>query len=547
MVLAVAFAAAALASYYTAAMVAVTALVWGAGELLRHRTGRARFVALAGAAAGAVSLLLLVVSLPYLGRRRENVWQAMPELVVAGFGEVYRRAAWVLVVGNGFVGALLAAAGVCAVRAGDPALRAAARLGLVVSLAGIVFMLGPEQSVAGVRVPLPFALLTAGVGSFFRTPWRFVVVAGFGMAVLGAVALELACRRLGGRSAATLCVAALALIVWTRGLWLSDGSPDVVRAQEEPIYEQVRELSLRQGAGPLLELPTWSRNAGVALVPEAMVGSTRHWLPLVTGYTGYLPPHAGFLDRCVAALASPGGLEALVDATRLRWILLRPEAQWNDPQGRRAIAHRLRSMHVSSSGGWDLYRVDSTPRRTEWFAALWRGQVPGRTVLGSPIVALDAPGARVEAIGPPPVVQPGKGFFFPLRIHNTGSQAWPSALAVPDGKTDLTVEMRVRALSPSQGDPSSERAEPSPQGWYDVTVGLPRDLPAGEALVLALPVQAPPADGSFVLEVEVRQVGSDAFIAAGSEPARLPFRVEAARVTRGRLEEADRAPPDGGP
>ncbi len=526
--LALALCTAALASYYTAVMAAVTALIWGAGELLRRGPGRVRFAALAGAAAASTSLLVGVVSLPYLRRSADSVWHSVSMLETTDLPGAYRLAAKAVLESAGPLALSLAAAGTAALISTVPGARRTARFGLALGIVAIFFMLGPEQSIAGARIPLPFALLTTGVTGFFRSPWRFAVVAGFGMSLLGSAALELASRRLPRPAAAGLGLAAAGLLLASRGTQLWRAPLDVVTAQDEPAYDQARAASLRWGPGPLLELPTWTHSTGKTLVPEAMVGSIRHGLPLLTGFTGYLPPHAHFLDASVAALGSPGSLEALVDATHLRWILLRPAAQWNNPRQRQAIAQRLRAARVASSNGWDIFRVDITPRRPEWFRALWEGQRPGRTVLGTPIEPLRAPRAAVAVVGASPVVPPAKGFFFPLQIDNRGTEPWPAASAAPGQRKELSVEMRAKVVAP----PVSGR-EAAPANAYDVTIGLPRDVPAGDALVLRLPVEAPGEAGDFALEVEIRQVGSDSFREAGNQPVRLPFRVEPQASERG--------------
>jgi 4-amino-4-deoxy-L-arabinose transferase-like glycosyltransferase len=55
---------------------------------------------------------------------------------------------------------------------------------------------------------------------------------------------------------------------------------------------------------------------------------------------------------------------------------------------------------------------------------------------------------------------------------------------------------------------------------------LVRDLPPGETVELSLTVNAPAAPGNYILEIDMLQEGVSWFALAGSEPIRMPVRVE---------------------
>ena len=111
-------------------------------------------------------------------------------------------------------------------------------------------------------------------------------------------------------------------------------------ARDEVAHSEVGRIAWSQGGGPLLELPETARD-GRDLRLDAMLAALRHGLPLVDGFTGYLPSHAFALNFRIRDLPKRKALGELVDLTRLRWILLRPADDWPDPAERRRFATAL--------------------------------------------------------------------------------------------------------------------------------------------------------------------------------------------------------------
>src|SRR5207244_5604416 len=130
------------------------------------------------------------------------------------------------------------------------------------------------------------------------------------------------------------------------------------------VYSMVGQFVTLMGGGPLLELPLRGqpdarRHASSAsLVPDAMIGSIHHWLPLVTGFTGYQPPHYWLLLQMISRLPDPEAFSTLVDMTHVRWVLLRPPADWASPGARERVLRGLLASHdvdrTWSSEGWML-------------------------------------------------------------------------------------------------------------------------------------------------------------------------------------------------
>lgn len=168
-------------------------------------------------------------------------------------------------------------------------------------LAGVagLLSLGFEASVMGRAVPLPYAALyelvppirnIRGVGRFgLLTAIALPLLAAFGFSSIWSLIRE----RLGSRAvvAGVACTAVLIALLSVE-LWTSVGTADVPDRDTMAVYEWLAD----QPSGPVFELP-----ANGILVPytappqglfqpiQYMYGSTRHWNPVIAGYSGYIP------------------------------------------------------------------------------------------------------------------------------------------------------------------------------------------------------------------------------------------------------------------
>jgi hypothetical protein len=495
------------ASYYVALLVLIVAGVW----IVLDAPGehRARWTALATAAVVVATAVLVLASQPWIARAaagapladeiaramRDEAWRYRAELV-ALTGERFGRPALVL--------ALLGVAGV--VRVGPP--RRLAVIGAAFAVLGALLTLGPVQPVWGVDVPLPYALIAASPARFFRMPERFVVLAGFGTALLAAAALA----SVPARMRSTVAVLAAAVVLADRGPAVRSVVPDpVLDATALRVYARVRDVAGDDGA--LLELPI-EDDEWRTLEPDAMVGNTIHHLPLLTGYTGYRAAHRPLLLSLLARLPDVAAWNAIVDLTHVRWLLLRPAETWRDRRVRDALATGA-GTRVAEEGGWTLVRVGRRPERPEWFAALAAGPRPGHSVLGTPLAALDAAraSAAIALVEPAPTARVRNLLTLALRVENTGTTAWPVSVPadLPEtGVVELVAEWR--AASPAAA------AVPPPQA-----IALPWDVAPKEALRIDARVGTPPAPGAYVLSFRVSQRGAETF--AGSPPLAVPLEV----------------------
>ena len=173
----------------------------------------------------------------------------------------------------GVVAILLALVGLALWPTGvrDPRMRVAAALAVV----GVVLSFGPATPVYDVfyRV-VPFAS-SVRAASRFGVLWlsALALLAGFGTAVLA--------RRWPRLAFATSVLAVTAVNVEA-----FRGPVPYVRApQPSPVYDTLAGLP----PGVVAEMPFWWRPIDVPRNANYMLDSTRHWMPLLNGYSGFTP------------------------------------------------------------------------------------------------------------------------------------------------------------------------------------------------------------------------------------------------------------------
>lgn len=523
--LALVFAAGIFSSYYMAIMLGIVAAIWGLSELLREAPSRLRFVILALGAATVASACLLVFAHPYLMRNAREGAASLPEMPSAlTFLEWVAslvRQRWLTPTAVPLF--LVGASGVLALTSRDQPLRRIGATGLALVLIGTALMFGFPTALAPAIAASPLR--------FFRAAYRMSVVSGFGHALLVAAGLELIRRRLGW-AAGTAAIGAVAVsLVPLAGRITDFRTYTVLAVTRASAYARVGQLVRAGGEGALLELPLTAPVAtgGLAATYEtdAMVGSTYHWLPLLDGYTGYEPPHRQALLDVVTELPEGPALDDLVDMTHVRWILLRPAADWPDADERDRF---LRSLLAWPSAGptWDiqdftLFRLDRVPAHPEWFAALAGGAAGAHTALGTSIGPLPAPAAAATVAADllPTELTAGQEIALRLSVHNAGSVAWPVAIPPttalrPTWERPLLPRtyavVLVSRWRPLDGPPGNV---PQPQ-----EIRLRRDVPPGETIVQPVALQTPESTGRYEFELAIEQIAGATFSGGGNRPLR---------------------------
>jgi hypothetical protein len=359
--------------------------------------------------------------------------------------------------------------------------------------------MGTVVTIGGLDVLVPYGWLLDSPLRFFRYPFRFMVLMGFGMALLIAAALQWL-EVVAGRVPGRVLVWGFGLVILaTRGAAFSGGEPSDVAAQHHRIYAEVARVAAQQGPGPLLELPVDARLADAVSMPAA----SRHRLPLVLGHTGYQPPHREAVDRMVEAL--PDSLDDLVEASRVRWILLQPSSEWNVIRDRDAWWNVRGVEHVLEVDGYDLFRVDRESRGG-WYDAIRRGWRPGESSLGTPFGVLP-PGAAIAKVRGSNHLEMAAGGStqVTVRVVNMGNRIWP---ATSSRRADQPFAVRL-AVTWTRLSP--RLLERKPTIVHEEACDLPWDVRPGTSVSARCLVRAPEKPGLYALEIRPHQTDGTAF------------------------------------
>jgi hypothetical protein len=346
-----------LCSYYLGYMAMLLAALYVPADMLvRGMRRRARAV---GALAVALLLpvaVMLPLSLPYLEARKasEFVWlENVPKADLAAFqamqGSLSTMVTFFVGRGPAWLALLAVVPLAVVIRRGDRdgATRLVALL--LVAVAAFGTAAGPLGQASWFA---PYAWLSAIVPGFstVRLPSRFGFLLSFCASMLAGLGVASVLRssaryieRAPLRTAATSLVAAAALAAAATPLWWRRPPRPIAIPTGAHVPAAYRWLARNGEGSPLLELPvsgpkisTWTK-AGMAEA-MAMYFSTYHWLPILNGYSGYIPDSYPALMEHAARLPDPGALRVLVDCAGLRWILLRDadpgtRAAWQRPAG----------------------------------------------------------------------------------------------------------------------------------------------------------------------------------------------------------------------
>jgi hypothetical protein len=116
--------------------------------------------------------------------------------------------------------------------------------------------------------------------AWLRAPARFGLIVGFGLSVLAAVAISSWLRK----TARPALVTAALVVVAAGELAVPVYMPEVPPV--EPVYRTLATLP----RGPVIEMPFFYPEVGLFQHTKYMLASTAHWMPMVNGYSDYIPP-----------------------------------------------------------------------------------------------------------------------------------------------------------------------------------------------------------------------------------------------------------------
>jgi hypothetical protein len=351
--LALALLAGLISSYYTAFMLCAAIVPWALVEIGSAPVPRRRLATGAAGALLAAIAVLVLLSLPYLARAggaarspwSEWSWQA---------ATILQRLAHYAFAGPDSLGVPLlagAALGLLAVKAPD--LRRYVAAALAVSAVGVFLVLGGTRLLASSDLPGVLGELASVAGRFFYIFPRGILLLSFAGSVLAGLGLEVVRRSAPGVGNAAAACLSIAMLI-SRGPTLGNPVLTEVDAftQHRAAYRRIGAVIEKRGGGSLLELPRQPREK--LNDSRAMMGQLIHRAPLITGHTGYQPPHRNAVDALIRQLPSQRALAELVRTRGLRWIVLRPQADWSTGQ-RDPFLRRLRA------GGWivEIHRADA--------------------------------------------------------------------------------------------------------------------------------------------------------------------------------------------
>ncbi len=314
------------------------------------------------AAGAAVSLALVVpLFLPYAALQRvEGFGRPLDEAVrwsadwrayfaSSGWGHTWMLPLlghWSEVVFPGFTAVLFAAVGAIVARGRRDREAVVLYGGLAVLACWASF--GPAAGLYRVlyRVLPVFAWL--------RAPGRFGLIVAFGLSVVAAFGVRALVQRTGHGS----LVAAIVLLAAAAELRVPLDYPAAERL--DPVYRVLATLP----RGPVIEMPFYYPAVGLFQHTKYMLNSTSHWMPLVNGYSDYIPPD--FMEH-VLLLSSFPSRDAfrILEPSGVRYAVFHLYG-YND-ENRRAALARLDEFApylrpVYSDGQTRLYEIVVYPK-----------------------------------------------------------------------------------------------------------------------------------------------------------------------------------------
>jgi hypothetical protein len=180
-----------------------------------------------------------------------------------------------------------------------------------------------------------YSMLYAVVPMFawMRAPARFGLIVGFALSVLAGFGVVALLRRIRFGTAAALVIG----LVAAAELVVPLGIPDVPPL--EPVYRTLRTLP----SGPVIEMPFWYLPEMFPRHTYYMRQSTTHWMPLVNGYSDYIPPDFTKQVLTLAPFPSREAFKAL-EPNKVRYAVF--HMYWYNSDNQRDVFARLKEFEA---------------------------------------------------------------------------------------------------------------------------------------------------------------------------------------------------------
>jgi hypothetical protein len=195
---------------------------------------------------------------------------------------------------------------------------------------------------------------TVPLFAWLRAPSRFGLVVAFALAVLTGIGASTFAQRFA-RPPAVLVVLALIAIAELR---VSSNLRDV--PPFDPVYRTLATLP----RGPVIELPFYYLRGMFPLHTQYMLSSTQHWMPLVNGYSDYIPQD--FLDNVMtlAPFPTPPAMKVL-EPLKVRYAVFHMygynDSNRHDTEVRlKSLENYFRPLYVSDTTR--LYEIVDYPK-----------------------------------------------------------------------------------------------------------------------------------------------------------------------------------------
>jgi type II secretory pathway pseudopilin PulG len=338
----------------------LTALMIGGAvltvALTRGMWRNARFWGAVAIAAAVTLVFLMPLAAPYFRLQRESGF-ARPLAEAALYSADWRAylassawahrwmleplGRWKEVLFPGFVATVLGVTGlVIGWRRGGRGRDTAVVYGVLTALA-VWVSLGPSGGLYS------WLYRAVPVFEWLRAPARFGVLVALGLSVLAGLALSnlVPRTRRGTLAAAVIALAAAAELA----------TP--LRFREVQPFAPAYRVLATLPPGPVIELPFLSKDNELHGHAKYMLRSTTHWMPLINGYSDYIPPEFQERAQSLRGFPSRAAFRAL-KASPPRYAVFHP-AWYRDPAllRRRIQAFSTCLRPIYTTGPAELYEV----------------------------------------------------------------------------------------------------------------------------------------------------------------------------------------------